>query len=890
MDGPVLLNPAQQAAVDHRGGPLLVLAGAGTGKTRVLTHRIASLLDEGVPPWRILAVTFTNKAAGEMRERIAAIAGEIHDVKGLWVGTFHSICARILRRFGRPVGLSPHFSIYDTSDQLAVMKQVFQDLNISSDNPSGIRPKVVLGYLDQLKNRGHGVERIDELKLDEPGRTLAFNAMQRYERKVRADDAADFGDLLVLTVKLLRKADMSAPSRRRSKAKAKAKEKAKEKAGGGTRLVARRASPARRNKPEPQTSSLSAFGQELAGLIDFARPNGGSRESLQTTIAGTETQAVEAPAGSDDLASETDAGTDGSGHAEGAQLTEYVDPIQDDLERVARLRRRFAHILVDEFQDTNPVQAELVELLATFAELCVVGDDDQAIYGWRGADVSQILNFPESHSGCEAIALEQNYRSTTHILDGANAIIRKNRHRFGKALRSDLGEGEPIRVLMTVDEVDEARAIAGLIADDLAEGVDPAEIAVFYRTHALSRALEEALIRRQVHYKIYGGLRFFDRKEIKDLLSYLHLMVNPQSDLHLRRIINVPGRKIGKRSLDRLLERARIQECSLFEVLTADEASAAGLGKAAVGRVVGVRQLLSGLREMTQGRGLGEIAEVILQVTDYRKWIGRDESEESSDRLENIQEFVGELMLFSEEEPEATLADYLEQVALLSPADDGEVEGEGEDEKNNGLGAVTLMTVHSAKGLEFSRVYLTGMEEGLFPHARVLDDPEEMEGERRLAYVAVTRAKRRLMITWARGRRLYGQEREGELSRFVRELPAEASAALCTPRARVSASAPMAASWTPEFRRTESAPPPEDTWNSDIVYDQEALAADAYAAQAPVDTGEGVALFIGMRVRHRKFGVARVMGWSGAGDSLKLSLRFDTHGTKTILARFCEPA
>ncbi len=903
MDTPVLLNPAQQAAVDHRGGPLLVLAGAGTGKTRVLTHRIASLLDEGVPAWRILAVTFTNKAAAEMRERIAAIAGDIHDLRGLWVGTYHSICARILRRFGGPIGLSPRFSIYDTSDQLAVMKQVFKDLNISSDNASGISPKVVLGYLDRLKNRGHGIDRIDELKLEEPGRSLAYGAMQRYERKVRGDDAADFGDLLVLAVKLLRMADMTAPPRPRPRPKTKA--------SGGTRLVARPATRARPAKPEPQTSlQLSAFGQELAGLIDFGGPATAPAESLQTTLAGVEAVAAQGVGLADSDASdgvakesretpaagsgaslsggETAAGSDPGGRLEGAQLAEFSPPAIDDLEPVARLRRRFAHILVDEFQDTNPVQAELVDLLSTFAELCVVGDDDQAIYGWRGADVSQILNFPERHSDCEVIPLEQNYRSTTHILDGANAIIRKNRDRFGKALHSELGEGEPIRVLMTVDEVDEARAIAGLIADDLAEGVDPAEIAVFYRTHALSRALEEGLIRRQVHYRIHGGLRFFDRREIKDLLSYLHLMVNPQSDLHLRRIINVPSRKIGKTSLDRLLERALVKECSLFEVLTADEAQVAGLGKAAVRRVVGVRELLSGLREATEGKGLGEIADVILQVTDYRTWISRDDSEESSERLENIQEFVGELTFFSEEQPEATLADYLEQVALLSPADG---DGDGADGE---FGAITLMTVHSAKGLEFSRVYLTGMEEGLFPHARVLDDHEEMEGERRLAYVAVTRAKRRLMITWARGRRLYGQHREGELSRFVRELPPAAAEVLCTPKARafarVSAPVPMAASWTPEFRRAESSPPKEPSWNSDIVYDDEALAAEAYAAQAPVDTGEGVQLFVGMRVRHRKFGVAAVMGWSGAGDSLKLSLRFENHGMKTILARFCEPA
>ncbi len=879
----VSLNPAQQAAVDHRGGPLLVLAGAGTGKTRVLTHRIASLLDDGVPAWRILAVTFTNKAAAEMRERIEGIAGDIHDVSGLWVGTFHSICARILRRWGRPVGLSRNFSIYDSADQLAVMKRAFADLNISTAKDSAtITPKAVLGHIDTLKNRGHGIERLDDLRLDEPVRTLTYNAMQRYERLVRAGDAADFGDLLILAVKLLRKAKMKAPSSRPAVAQARGGGPSRATGrGGGSRLVARKAkakadTPA---EPEPQTSlPLSTFAEGLAGMIDFTSPAAGVAAGESASAAGASAEAPPVPQAPE-------------GPGGGSQLADFAAAAAaaaaDDLDAVARLRRRFAHILVDEFQDTNPVQAELVDLLATFAELCVVGDDDQAIYGWRGADVRQILTFPEQHEACEVITLDQNYRSTTHILDGANAIISRNHGRFGKALHSDLGEGEPIRVLTTLDEVDEARTIAGLIAEDIQSGVDPAEIAVFYRTHALSRALEEALIRRQVQYTIYGGLRFFDRKEIKDLLAYLRLMVNPHSDVDLLRVINVPSRRIGKTTIDRLVAYATAKGSSVYDALTPEGAAAAGLGATAARRVVGFRQLIDGLREATEGKGLGEIADSILMVTGYRETLARDESDEARDRLENLQEFVGELTIFSEEQPDQTLADYLEQVALLSAAD-----GDGE-----GLSSITLMTVHSAKGLEFGHVYLTGMEEQVFPHARVIEDPEEMEGERRLAYVAVTRAKRRLMITWARGRRLYGQTRDGVLSRFVRELPAPATATLSTPKARISAPAPMAESWSPAFsRRAAPRPAPrpkpdaEPSWDSDIVYDEEALAAEAYADAAPADTGEGVALYVGMRVRHRKFGVADVVGWSGAGDDLKLSLRFQKHGVKTIMARFCEPA
>ncbi|MEZ4315814.1 MAG: 3'-5' exonuclease, partial [Polyangiaceae bacterium] len=615
---------------------------------------------------------------------------------------------------------------------------------------------------------------------------------------------------------------------------------------------------------------LSDFAQGLAGMIDFNAPVEPRVDPGDPPLPPLPELRAEPPR----------AAGPGPG---GGQLGDLVAlSVDDDLEAVARLRRRFDHVVVDEFQDTNPVQAELIDLLSSRAELMVVGDDDQAIYGWRGADVTQILHFPDRHVECEVIRLEQNYRSTTKILDGANAIIRRNRGRFGKALRSELGEGEPIRVLMTHDEVDEARLIAGLVAEDLAQGVDPAEIAVFYRTHALSRALEEALIRRQLNYTIYGGLRFFDRKEIKDLLAYLRLMVNPRSDVDLARIINVPARKIGKTSIDRLVARASAEGKSLYEVLEEGEAAAAGLGAAACRRVAGFRRLLDGLREASVGKDLGDLAAELLEVTGYRVMLAGDASEESRDRLENLQEFVGELSVFSEEQPDASLADYLEQVALLSDAD-----GEGDAE---GVGAVTLMTIHSAKGLEFRHVYLTGMEERVFPHARVLDDDVQMEEERRLAYVAVTRAKRRLTITWAQARRLYGQAQVGQLSRFVRELPKDAVQSLHSPSARVSAPAPLGPSWTDDFARpAKPKRPPEPRWDSDIVYDDGAAPGGGDDDYVDAGGGDSVPIFIGMRVRHAKFGEGEVLGWSGFGDNLKLSLRFAGHGTKTILARFCEP-
>ncbi len=742
------LNPEQEAAVQHRGGPLLVLAGAGTGKTRVITHRVAALLEEGVPPWRILAVTFTNKAAGEMRERIAELCQGRDDIRELWVGTFHSICARILRRWGTAVGLTSNFSIYDTADQKSLMKQVLRELNIDDKK---YPPRALLGHLDRAKNRGLGPGDFKKLGLEQPVLNIATRACTRYEERLRFADAADFGDLLVLAVRLLKEAGQGAP---------------------------------------------------------------------------------------------------------GSQLA--------DLDPVLKLRRRFLHIVVDEFQDTNPVQAELVELLGDRAELCVVGDDDQSIYGWRGADVAQILRFPESHPGCEMIRLEQNYRSTGHILGCADAIIRRNSGRLGKTLWSDLGEGEPVRVLPVQDERDEARWIANEVVAHAEKGGDLEDIAVFYRTHAQSRALEEGLRLAGIRYNVFGGLRFFDRKEIKDLVAYLRLLITPNSDVDLLRVINTPARGIGNTSTTRLSEYASRSGCSLWDALA--KAREAGLGTAACRRVRGFRELIEGLREELEYGDLGELASATLERTGYREMLARENSEESEARLENLQEFVGELEEFASEQPGATLADYLEQVSLATTVDASAWTG----------GAVTLMTVHSAKGLEFNHVYMTGMEERVFPHARSLDDEDytRMEEERRLAYVAVTRAKRRLTLSWARQRRLFGQTQVSRPSRFVAELPA---AHTLRRRGRGS----QAQTSRPSETRTSPA------WNSDIVYDagQSAAASAATTAVEP----DAVALYIGMQVKHSKFGRGEVLGWKGSGPSCKLLVRFPQAGVKTIVSRFCEP-
>jgi DNA helicase-2/ATP-dependent DNA helicase PcrA len=727
----VELNPEQRRAVAHRGGPLLVLAGAGTGKTRVITHRVAALLDEGVEAWRILAVTFTNKAAGEMRRRLERLcAPEL--ARSLWVGTFHSICARILRRHGEGLGLTRGFSIYDAADQRTLMTRVLKDQGVSD---RFLGPGTVLGHIDRAKNRARGPADLEQLGLGEPHLSPVRAAWVEYERRLRACDAVDFGDLLVLAVRLLAEA--------------------------------------------------------------------------------------------------------------------RVDGELRDLDPVARLRRRFSHVVVDEYQDTNPVQATLVDLLSTEAELCVVGDDDQAIYGWRGADVAQILSFPERHSGCEVIRLEQNYRSTGHILGCADAIIRRNTGRLGKTLWTDLGAGEKVRLVAHDDERAEARAVAREVAQAIAEGDPPDELAVFYRTHAQSRALEEALRREGIQHKIVGGTRFFDRLEIKDLVAYLRVLASPASDLDLVRIVNRPARGIGAKTMEKVAAFGAVHGVSLFEAMGAGPALA--LGAAPGRKVAEFHRMLVQLRQETGALRLDEVAELVLERSGYREALAAEDDAEATARLENLQELLGALAEFAIEEPESTLSEWLELVSLAT----------GEDDDGSG---VTLMTVHSAKGLEFLAVWVTGMEERVFPHARSLEDPVAMEEERRLAYVAVTRARRQLTMSFTARRFLYGTVQENPPSRFVAELPRAAI---------VERGEGVVRARAPSVRTA----PPSPAWDADIELDDDLLEPE-----------DGPALYVGMRVRHREFGVGDLLGWNGSGANLKLVLRFPQAGRKTILARFCEPA
>ena len=747
------LNPAQQAAVDHRGGPLLVLAGAGTGKTRVITHRVAALLDEGVPPWRILAVTFTNKAAKEMRERIDGLCDGRHDTRELWVGTFHSICARILRRNPEGVNLSSHYSIYDTSDQRTLMKQVLADLGV----PDRLyTPKGVLGHIDRAKNQGLRPHEMEQLKLLEPVATVVRNAYTKYQEKLVAADACDFGDLILHVVTLLR------------------------------------------NALKPSDSQLG------------------------------------------------------------------------DLDPMRRMTTRFTHVVVDEFQDTNPVQAEFIDRIAGNAELCVVGDDDQSIYGWRGADVEQILRFADRHEGAEVVRLEQNYRSTMNILHCSDAVIRKNAGRLGKTLWSDLGEGDPVRLVRLGDERDEARLIAQDAYAAIEDGTDPDEIAVFYRTHAMSRVLEDEVRRMGLSCRIVGGVAFYERQEVKDTLAYLSVLRNTASDAYISRIINRPARGIGNTTQTRLAEAAAAKGTSLWEALL--DPAAAGLKTGAARKVRAFVTLIQNLRDEMHELPLDELMARVIELSGYREMLVTDDSEESQARLENLQELQGNVMEFMQENPGGTLDEYLELVSLV-----GGERSEGEDGR-----AISLMTVHSAKGLEFERVYVTGMEERVFPHARVLDDPVQMEEERRLAYVALTRAKRHLTCTMAARRRIFGQTQVGVPSRFLGDLPSQCVEKFGDQPTSYGGGGYQRRSAhreQPVRRQTES-------WQNDIEYDVD---PDIPFDDIPVDDGEGVAIYVGMMVRTRTFGDAEVIGWSGSGPKMKLQLRLANRQVKTVLASFVQP-
>jgi DNA helicase II / ATP-dependent DNA helicase PcrA len=694
-----LLNPAQRDAVDHGDGPILVLAGAGSGKTRVLTYRIAALIrSRGVPPQRILAVTFTNKAAGEMRGRVERLVGP-PIARAVWMGTFHAICSRILRRSGAPVGVGSRFLIYDTEDQRALMREVTRALEVDDRQ---FPPTAVLAAIGRAKN-----ELVDHVAFAAGAETFRDGVIAKlyaaYQRRLHECEALDFDDLLMRAVHLLRE--------------------------------------------HPAT------------------------------------------------------------------LAEYQD--------------RFRHILVDEYQDTNHAQYVLLSLLAArHRNVCVVGDDDQAIYRWRGADVRNILNFERDYPDARVVKLEQNYRSTRRILASAQALVHHNPHRHEKALWTENDEGEPVTLFEAFDGYDEARYVGDLIRAHRAAGGHPGEIAILYRTNAQSRQFEEMFLRLGIPYQIVGALRFYERAEIKDLLAYLRVVYNPADAASLKRVINVPRRGIGEATWRRLEAWEEGQGTGLWEALR--HVPDAGLGPQLRRAISEFVALIDALSAYAAGHSAREVLAHAIDATGYRRMLEAEGTDEAYARIENLDELAAVAEEVEVTAGESTLEAFLQHLALVTDIDTWEDRAD----------RVTLMTLHSAKGLEFPVVVLAGMEEGLFPHVRSLEEDAGIEEERRLCYVGMTRAQRRLILTHARQRAAFGTARPSLPSRFLAEIPAEAVA-------RAQSQRTATGDWPDEDR-----PVPE--------------------------------VAVGDRVRHKTFGLGRVLEVDGEGPRAIITVRFDGAGTKRL--------
>jgi len=726
------LNPPQREAVVHRGGPLLVVAGAGSGKTRVLTRRIAHLLAEGgARPGEILAITFTNKAAAEMRERVVEAVGP--QAKSMWVSTFHSACVRILRSESSRLGIASTFSIYDSADSLRLMTLVLRDLGLDSKR---FTPRSMLSQVSNLKNELIDAEDFSRKVSNEAERTLS-EVYREYTMRLRRANAFDFDDLIVSTVAVL-------------------------------------------------------------------------------------------------------------------QLFPDV---------AEHYHRRFRHILIDEYQDTNHAQYVLVrELVGSGAdgvppaELVVVGDADQSIYAFRGASIRNIEEFERDYPAAKTVMLEQNYRSTQVILDAANRVIARNHGRREKRLWTDSAVGHSIVSYVADDERDEASFIAGEI-DRLAdtEGTIPGNVAVFYRTNAQSRALEDVFVRKGMPYRVVGGVRFYERREVRDALAYLRALANPSDDVSLRRILNVPKRGIGDRA-EAMIEAFAQRERIPFGDALQRCVEVPGMAARSVTVVSAFAQLLADLRTLVEsGAAPTTVLQAILEQTGYLAELAASTDPQDESRVENLAELQSVAADFEQENPDGTLTDFLERVSLVADSD------EIPDRLNGGV--VTLMTLHTAKGLEFPVVFLTGMEDGVFPHMRSLGDPKELEEERRLAYVGITRARERLYITRAVMRSSWGAPSYNPVSRFWEEIPEDLQETRRIEPVRTSSFAP-----TSSRSVSRSASP----W-----------AASERTGLAPV-----MSLAAGERVLHQKFGMGTVISTSGAGDKTEATIDFGSEGLKRLLLRY----
>lgn len=756
------LNDEQKKGVYTTDGPVLILAGAGSGKTRVITHRIAYLIQEkGVNPWNVMAITFTNKAAGEMRERVDDIVG--FGSESIWVSTFHSSCVKILRRYIDRLGYDNNFTIYDTDDQKTVIKEIFKKLKI---DPKNMKERAVLSAISSAKNEMIGPERYRREAGDNYGLKRIGDVYDEYQKQLKSNNALDFDDLLVLTVKLF---------------------------------------------------------QENEDVLEY-----------------------------------------------------YQD--------------RFRYIMVDEYQDTNTVQFKFVSLLARkYRNLCVVGDDDQSIYKFRGANIANILDFEDMFKDTTVIKLEQNYRSYGNILNAANEVIKNNSTRKAKRLWTEKEDGEKINFIQYDNAFEEADGIAKDIERLVDEGTYKYNnCACLYRTNAQSRLLEEKLIARSIPYKLFGGVNFYQRKEIKDILAYLKTIDNGRDDVAVKRIINVPKRGIGLTSIDKIQAYASENGLSFFDALV-DVENIPGLGRAA-GKINEFTNFIRVLRSKIEYYSLEELFQDIVDGTKYIENLKEENTEESLGRIENIDELFSKLADYESKAETPTLSGFLEDVALVADIDS--YEGDND--------YVVLMTIHSSKGLEFENVYLSGMEDGLFPSYMTItsDDPTEIEEERRLCYVAITRAMERLNISCARTRMIRGETQYNKVSRFFKEIP---PLLLNHGKKEIPEKLPMGGFGRPASFNSKNDNLTRNSYgtsNSFGGFGKKSMsAADLFNSgmiKKGTETVEkstsqgGLGYGVGDTVKHIKFGLGTVTSINDAGRDFEVGVNFQSAGTKKMFASFAK--
>ncbi|MEJ9151516.1 DNA helicase PcrA [Bacillus smithii] len=718
------LNKEQQEAVKTTEGPLLIMAGAGSGKTRVLTHRIAYLMvEKAVNPYNILAITFTNKAAREMKERVGQLMGGA--AEEVWISTFHSMCVRILRRDIDRIGFNRNFTILDTTDQQSVIKGILKDKNL---DPKKFDPRAILGTISSLKNELIDPESYSK-QVGSYYERIVSEVYEEYQKRLRKNQSLDFDDLIMTTIHLF---------------------------------------------------------QRVPDVLEY-------------------------------------------------------------------YQRKFQYIHVDEYQDTNRAQYLLVKLLASrFQNLCVVGDSDQSIYRWRGADISNILSFEKDYPNARVILLEQNYRSTKRILQAANEVIKNNYNRKPKKLWTENPEGKKIVYFRAENEQAEAQFVAGKIKELVESGKRQlSDFAILYRTNAQSRVVEEVLMKSNIDYTIVGGIKFYDRKEIKDILAYLRLIANPDDDISLLRVINVPKRGIGSTSMDKIARYAQENDLSLFQAL--EEADFIGLSPKITKAVLEFRDLIKGYTQMQEYLSVTELVEEVLDKSGYRDMLKAEKTLDAQSRLENIDEFLSVTKGFEENSEDKSLIAFLTDLALVADID-------RLDEEDNNQQSVVLMTLHSAKGLEFPVVFLIGMEEGVFPHSRSLMDEEEMEEERRLAYVGITRAEEELYLTNAQMRTLYGRTNLNPVSRFIQEIPEDLLDEVVVEKK------------------------PFTRFQSNLSTSSQKASIRPMAVSTG---GEEIPWKVGDKAEHKKWGIGTVVSVKGEKENMELDIAFPSPtGVKRLLAKF----